>query len=138
MGQRQLVCLGRVLLKKSKVLVLDEATASVDTSTDNLIQQTLRQHFSDCTVITIAHRITSVLDSDMVLLLSHGAYWNVRDVTFPRTHVDAQFSLLSAIMHVAGLVMEYDSPTRLLENKSSSFAQLVAEYTIRSNANWLC
>ncbi|KAI9398574.1 hypothetical protein POPTR_003G198401v4 [Populus trichocarpa] len=106
MGQRQLVCLGRVLLKKSKVLVLDEATASVDTATDNLIQQTLRQHFSDCTVITIAHRITSVLDSDMVLLLSHG------------------------------LIEEYDSPTRLLENKSSSFSQLVAEYTVRSNTSF--
>ncbi|XP_023535621.1 ABC transporter C family member 3-like [Cucurbita pepo subsp. pepo] len=104
MGQRQLVCLGRVLLKKSKVLVLDEATASVDTATDNLIQQTLRQHFSDCTVITIAHRITSVLDSDMVLLLSHG------------------------------LIEEYDTPTRLLEDKSSSFSQLVAEYTQRSGS----
>ncbi|ONI13655.1 hypothetical protein PRUPE_4G235100 [Prunus persica] len=106
MGQRQLVCLGRVLLKKSKVLVLDEATASVDTATDNLIQQTLRQHFTDCTVITIAHRITSVLDSDMVLLLSHG------------------------------LIDEYDSPATLLENKSSSFAQLVAEYTMRSNSSF--
>ncbi|XP_052305775.1 ABC transporter C family member 3 isoform X7 [Populus trichocarpa] len=106
MGQRQLVCLGRVLLKKSKVLVLDEATASVDTATDNLIQQTLRQNFSDCTVITIAHRITSVLDSDMVLLLSQG------------------------------LIEEYNSPTRLLENKSSSFSQLVAEYTVRSNTRF--
>lgn len=105
-GQRQLVCLGRVLLKKSKVLVLDEATASVDTATDNLIQQTLRQHFSDSTVITIAHRITSVLDSDMVLLLDHG------------------------------LIKEYDSPSKLLEDKSSLFAKLVAEYTMRSSSSF--
>ncbi|KAK5786566.1 ABC transporter C family member 3-like [Gossypium arboreum] len=106
MGQRQLVCLGRVLLKKSKILVLDEAIASVDTATDNLIQMTLREHFSDCTIITITHRITSVLDSDMVLLLSHG------------------------------VIEEYDNPSSLLENKSSSFAQLVAEYTVRSNSGF--
>ncbi|CAA7016301.1 unnamed protein product [Microthlaspi erraticum] len=103
--ERQLVYLGRVLLKRSKILVLDEATASVDTATDNLIQKTLREHFADCTVITIAHRISSVIDSDMVLLLSNG------------------------------IIEEYDSPVRLLEDKSSSFSNLVSEYTARSSSN---
>nr|GEV31725.1 ABC transporter C family member 3-like [Tanacetum cinerariifolium] len=104
MGQQQLVCLGRVLLKKSRILVLDEATASVDTATDNMIQKTLRQHFSESTVITIAHRITSVISSDMVLVLNDG------------------------------LIEEYDSPMKLLEGKSSSFSKLVAEYNMRSNS----
>ncbi|KAJ1275198.1 hypothetical protein BS78_05G118100 [Paspalum vaginatum] len=71
-GQRQLVCLGRVILKRRRILVLDEATSSVDPITDKLIQETLKQQFSEFTVITIAHRITSVLDSDNVIVLQNG------------------------------------------------------------------
>ncbi|XP_048429577.1 LOW QUALITY PROTEIN: ABC transporter C family member 5-like [Pyrus x bretschneideri] len=102
-GQRQLVSLGRALLKQAKILVLDEATASVDTATDNLIQKIIRTEFKNCTVCTIAHRIPTVIDSDLVLVLSDGR------------------------------VAEFDTPTRLLEDKSSMFLKLVTEYSSRSS-----
>ncbi|KAM7261562.1 hypothetical protein ACFE04_020639 [Oxalis oulophora] len=102
-GQRQLVSLGRALLKQAKILVLDEATASVDTATDNLIQKIIRTEFRDCTVCTIAHRIPTVIDSDLVLVLSDGR------------------------------VAEFDTPWRLLEDKSSMFLKLVTEYSSRSS-----
>uniref|UniRef100_A0A452ZEM9 ABC transporter C family member 3 n=1 Tax=Aegilops tauschii subsp. strangulata TaxID=200361 RepID=A0A452ZEM9_AEGTS len=101
-GQRQLVCLGRVILKRRRILVLDEATSSVDPITDSLIQKTLKQQFAECTVITIAHRITSVLDSERVILLDNGE------------------------------IAENDSPAKLLEDSSSLFSKLVSEYTMGS------
>ncbi|KAL7198496.1 hypothetical protein ACSBR2_020896 [Camellia fascicularis] len=103
-GQRQLVSLGRALLKQARILVLDEATASVDSATDNLIQKIIRTEFRDCTVCTIAHRIPTVIDSDLVLVLSDGR------------------------------VTEFDSPARLLDDKSSMFLKLVSEYSSRSTS----
>lgn len=97
-GQRQLFCLARVLLRRNKILVLDEATASIDSATDAILQKVIKEEFSCCTVITIAHRVPTVTDSDMVMVLSYGK------------------------------MIEYDTPSSLMKNKNSAFCKLVDEY----------
>ncbi|OWM79612.1 hypothetical protein CDL15_Pgr023024 [Punica granatum] len=104
MGQRQLFCLGRALLRRSRVLVLDEATASIDNATDLILQKTIRTEFADCTVITVAHRIPTVMDCTMVLAISDGK------------------------------LVEYDEPMKLMKNENSLFGQLVKEYWSHSHS----
>ncbi|KAK4305327.1 hypothetical protein Pmani_022778 [Petrolisthes manimaculis] len=100
-GQRQLVCLARALLRKTKVLVLDEATAAVDLETDALIQNTIIEEFNDCTIITIAHRINTIMDSNRVLVLDNG---EIREYDTPATLLQNHQSIFYSMAKDAGLV----------------------------------
>nr|KJB47930.1 hypothetical protein B456_008G047400 [Gossypium raimondii] len=94
-GQRQLLCLARALLRRSKILVLDEATAAVDVKTDAFIQKTIREEFKSCTMLVIAHRLNTIIDCDQILVLD------------------------------AGQVLEHSTPEELLANEESAFSKMV-------------
>uniref|UniRef100_A0A8C2I143 Canalicular multispecific organic anion transporter 1 n=1 Tax=Cyprinus carpio TaxID=7962 RepID=A0A8C2I143_CYPCA len=104
-GQRQLLCLARALLRKSRILILDEATAAVDLETDDLIQNTIRTEFSHCTVLTIAHRLNTILDSSRVMVLD------------------------------SGKIVEFDSPSVLLNNQQGHFYSMAKDAGIRGGTS---
>ncbi|XP_022104006.1 ATP-binding cassette sub-family C member 9-like [Acanthaster planci] len=95
-GQRQLFCLARAVLRKSRILIMDEATASIDMETDNIVQKVVAEEFKDQTILSIAHRVTTILNADRILVLNEGA------------------------------VAEYDSPENLLAREDSLFTSLVS------------
>merc|ERR1739838_154817 len=100
-GQRQLVCLARALLRKSKILVLDEATAAVDLETDDLIQTTIRELFKDATTFTIAHRLNTIMDSDKILVLDAG---KISQFGSPNDLLEMKSGIFYNMAHDAGIV----------------------------------
>ncbi|XP_023246288.1 multidrug resistance-associated protein 4-like [Copidosoma floridanum] len=104
-GQRQLVCLARVILQRRKIVVLDEVTANIDDNTDALIRKTIREKFKDCTVLMISHRLNAIKDVDKVLVMDNGR------------------------------VVEYDRPQVLLQNNHGYFSRLLSLITKKTLVN---
>ncbi|KAI8975515.1 multi drug resistance-associated protein MRP [Mycotypha africana] len=100
-GQRQLICLARALLRRTTILILDEATAAIDVETDAIIQDTIRKQFAHCTILTIAHRINTVLDSDRILVLDKG---RISEFDSPKSLIDNKKSIFYSMAKEAGLV----------------------------------
>lgn len=98
-GQRQLMCLARAILRNNKVLVLDEATANVDPQTDALIQKTIREKFKDYTVITVAHRLHTVMDSDRILVMEAGC---AKEYDIPHNLLQMKDGILRGMVDATG------------------------------------
>uniref|UniRef100_A0A665UUR2 ATP-binding cassette, sub-family C (CFTR/MRP), member 9 n=1 Tax=Echeneis naucrates TaxID=173247 RepID=A0A665UUR2_ECHNA len=134
-GQRQLFCLARAFVRNSSILIMDEATASIDMATENILQKVVMTAFADRTVVTIAHRVSSILDADKVLVFSSGIL--VENDSGPNllTQEGSLFSVLHRVHTILkadvvivmkrGNILEYDKPEILLEQEDGMFASFV-------------
>ena len=109
-GQRQLLCLGRALLRNCKLLLLDEATSSIDRATDALVQRTIRSSFQGVTILTIAHRVETIIDNDLIMVMEDG---RVAEMDSPKALLTNETTLFSGIVKEMG------------ENVHSGFLELL-------------
>jgi ABC-type sugar transport system ATPase subunit len=98
-GQRQLLCLGRALLRNCKLLLLDEATSSIDRVTDTLVQKTIRSSFQGVTILTIAHRVETIIDSDLIMVMDDG---KVAELDTPKALLSDDNGLFNHIVKEMG------------------------------------
>uniref|UniRef100_A0A7S3JMQ0 ABC transporter domain-containing protein n=1 Tax=Euplotes harpa TaxID=151035 RepID=A0A7S3JMQ0_9SPIT len=97
-GEKQLICICRAILRKNKIVIMDEATASIDVKTEQTVQKLIHEEFKDSTVITVAHRLNTIMHSDKILVMSFGE------------------------------VIEFDAPQKLMDNPKSEFYSLLKEF----------
>ncbi|CAO1401294.1 unnamed protein product [Diamesa serratosioi] len=118
-GQRQLICLARAVLRNNKILVLDEATANVDPDTDHLIQLTIRKRFCDCTVLTVAHRLHTIMDSDRVLVMNYGI---AEEFDTPLNLLELPMGIFRDMVNATG-TQESETLRKMAKEKHESIAK---------------
>nr|CAD7260956.1 unnamed protein product [Timema shepardi] len=130
-GQRQLICLARAILRNNKIILLDEATANVDIKTDNLIQNTIRHKFMNCTVLTVAHRLNTIMDSDRVIVMSNG---RVEEVDHPHILLRNKEGTFFKMVDKVGPSLSRQ--LAMVAEKNSQCMRIVSRYISESQVAW--